>query len=73
METQLSDRVKPVFHQANLFARTDKKVGTLPTCLCEFFRQPILTNHVAGFLFSPRVARTNSPSGKRALSITHRN
>ena len=33
----------------------------------EFFRQPILTNHVAGFLFSLRVARTNSPSGKRAL------
>ena len=25
------------------------------------------TNHVAGFLFSLRVARTNSPSGKRAL------
>ena len=33
----------------------------------EFFRQPILANHVAGFLFSLRVARTNSPSGKRAL------
>ena len=33
----------------------------------EFFRQPILTNHVAGFLFSLRVARKNSPSGKRAL------
>ena len=27
------------------------------------------TNHVAGFLFSLRVARTNSPSGKRALGI----
>ena len=25
------------------------------------------TNHVAGFLFSLRVARANSPSGKRAL------
>ena len=34
----------------------------------EFFRQPILTNHVAGFLFSLCVARTNSPSGKRALA-----
>ena len=32
----------------------------------EFFRQPILTNHVAGFLFSLCVAQTNSPSGKRA-------
>ena len=28
------------------------------------------TNHVAGFLFSLRVARTNSPSGKRAL-VSH--
>ena len=27
------------------------------------------TNHVAGFLFSLRVARTNSPSGKRALRV----
>ena len=27
------------------------------------------TNHVAGFLFSLRVARTNSPSGKRALGM----
>ena len=23
---------KPIFHLANLFARTHKKVGTLPTC-----------------------------------------
>ena len=30
----------------------------------EFFRQPILTNHVAGFLFSLRVARIMSSSGK---------
>ena len=30
----------------------------------EFFRQPILTNQVAGFLFSLRVARTKSSSGK---------
>ena len=30
----------------------------------EFFRQPILTNHVAGFLFSFRVARTKWPSEK---------
>ena len=32
----------------------------------EFFRQPIITNHGAGFLFSLRVAPTKSPSGKRA-------
>ena len=25
-------RLKPVFHLANLFARTEKKVGTVPTC-----------------------------------------
>ena len=24
--------LKPIFHLANLFALTDKKVGTLPTC-----------------------------------------
>ena len=24
--------LKPIFHLANLFARTDKKVGTVPTC-----------------------------------------
>ena len=57
----------PVFHLAALFARADKKVGTVPTCSREFFRQPILTNHGAGFLFSLRVAPTESLSGKRAL------
>ena len=30
----------------------------------EFFRLPILTNHVIEFLFSLRVARTKSPSEK---------
>ena len=29
--------VKPIFHLANLFARTDKKVGTLPICLRRIF------------------------------------
>ena len=29
-------------------------------------QKPILTNHGSGFLFSLRVARTKSPSGKRA-------
>ena len=33
----LLNAVKPVFHQANLFARTDKKVGTLPTCSRRIF------------------------------------
>ena len=26
-------QLKPIFHLANLFARTDKKVATVPTCL----------------------------------------
>ena len=30
-------RVKPIFHLANLFARTDKKVGTVPTCSRRIF------------------------------------
>ena len=29
--------VKPVFHLANLFARTDKKVGMAPSCLRRIF------------------------------------
>ena len=29
--------IKPIFHLANLFARTDKKVGTVPTCSQRFF------------------------------------
>ena len=29
--------VKPIFHLATLFARTDKKVGTLPTCSRRIF------------------------------------
>ena len=28
---------KPVFHLANLFARTEKKVGTVPTCSRQIF------------------------------------
>ena len=28
---------KPIFHLATLFARTDKKVGTLPTCSRRIF------------------------------------
>ena len=46
-----------------------QKVGTVPTCSRRIFCQPILTNHGAGLLFSLRVARTKSPSGKRALHI----
>ena len=33
----LVSSLKPVFHWANLFARTDKKVGTLPTCSRRIF------------------------------------
>ena len=29
--------VKPIFHLANLFARTNKKVGTVPTCSRQIF------------------------------------
>ena len=29
--------LKPVFHLANLFARTEKKVGTVPTCSRRIF------------------------------------
>ena len=29
--------IKPIFHLATLFARTDKKVGTLPTCSRRIF------------------------------------
>ena len=47
------------------FVRTDrKKVLTVPTVRGEFFRQPVLTKHVAELLFSLRVARIKSPSGK---------
>ena len=37
----------------------------------EFFRLPILANRGAGFLFSLRVARAGSSSGKRAKPIFH--
>ena len=30
-------KLKPIFHLATLFARTDKKVGTLPTCSRRIF------------------------------------
>ena len=33
----LLDHIKPIFHLANLFVRTDKKVGTLPTCSRRIF------------------------------------
>ena len=51
------------FSTWRLFAQTDKFL----LVRSEFFGQPILTNHGAGFFFSLRVARTESPSGKRAL------
>ena len=70
------ERLKPIFRVATLSPfstrricsreQTKKKERFL-LVRGEFFRQPILTNHVAGFLFSLRVARTNLPSGKRAL------
>ena len=50
------------------FARANrKKSRTVILVRGEFFRQPMLTNHLAEFLFSLRVARIKSPSGKYAL------
>ena len=58
--------LKPIFHLANLFARTGKKVGTVPTCSRRIF-SPVNFNQsrAAGFLFSLRDARTKSPRGKQ--------
>ena len=36
--------LKPIFHLANLFARTDKKVGTLPTCSRRIFSRANFNN-----------------------------
>ena len=33
------DRLKPIFHLANLFVRTSKKVGMIPTCSRRIFSQ----------------------------------
>ena len=48
-------------------ANTQKSRNASYLFAANFFRQPILTNHVAGFLFSLRVAQTKSPSGKIGL------
>ena len=48
----------------NLLAQTEKKYERFLLVRGEFFHQPMLTNHVAEFLFSLRVARIKSPSGK---------
>ena len=58
--------VKPVFHWANLFARREAKTRIRQRDWLTKQRTFSPTNHVAEFLFSLRVARTNSPSGKRA-------
>ena len=55
--------LKHIFHLAKLFARTDKSERFL-LVPSEFLCQKILTNHVAGFLFSLRGSRTKSPRGK---------
>ena len=58
--------LKPVFHWANLFARREAKTRIRQRDWLTKQRTFSPTNHVAEFLFSLRVARTNSPSGKRA-------
>ena len=57
--------IKPVF-TGRIGLREHKKVDS---CLFQAkkFCQPLLINHVTEFLFSLRVAQTNSPSEKRAL------
>ena len=37
LNSQQFRSLKPVFHLANLFARTEKKVGTVPTCSRRIF------------------------------------
>ena len=59
--------LKPVLHLATLFARTDKKVRTVPTSSRRIFSPANFNYHGAEFLFTLCVARTKSPSGKRAL------
>ena len=59
--------LKPVFHYANLFARREAKTRIRQRDWLTKQQTFLPTNHVAEFLFSLRVARTNSPSGKRAL------
>ena len=70
----LHSGTKPFFHLANLFARTEKNVGTLPTCLRRIFSPATLTNHVVGFLFSLRVAKwkigLNRSSGWLRRTVT---
>ena len=59
--------IKSVFHWANLFARREAKTRIQQRDWLAKKFAASSTNHVAGFLFSLRVARTNSPSGKQAL------
>ena len=61
--------IKPVFHQANLFARHKAKTRIQQSDWLAKKFAASSTNHVAEFLFSLRFARTNSPSGKRALYL----
>ena len=37
VSSEVLSSAKPIFHLANLFARTDKKVGTVPTCSRRIF------------------------------------
>ena len=61
--------IKPIFHQANLFARREAKTRIQQRDWLAKKFAASSTNHVSEFLFSLRVARTNLPSGKRALAV----
>ena len=64
-ETEL--RLKPAFSNRRICSREQIKSRNASYLFAvNFFASQFLTNHVAGFLFSLRIVRTNLPSGKRA-------
>ena len=56
-------------HYANLFAGIEAKTGIKQSDWLAKKFVFLLTNHVAEFLCSLKVARTNSPSGKPSLEM----
>ena len=63
-----SIRLKPIFHLANLFERTDRKVGSLPTCSRRIFSPANFNLSRCWILFSLRVARTKSLKPSQMVS-----
>ena len=62
-------KIRVLSHQGNLFARHKAKTRIQQRDWLAKKFAASSTNHVAEFLFSLRFARTNSPSGKRALYL----